>query len=136
MNKTIWILAIAAAFIVGTIATGAMVEAAKPAAPLTQILIIDKQGSNTITATSSSDFIVTFCAVNSVPTTDDLLTINRGGGSTMVVLDIDTGALGGNCATVGGSAGGTVTAQSSASDGITVSTAVMQTRDSATASLT
>jgi len=138
IKKYYWAIAVAAAFVLGTIATGTIVEAKQSdsLAPLNKILTIDKTGSNTITATSSGDFIVTFCAVNTSSTSDDTLIIARDGVGVIMGFFIDSETLGGSCATVGGSAGDTVTGGSTEASGQTSSTAVMQARDSASASLT
>ena len=159
------ILAIVTAFVAGTIVTGTMAYAdddeneilskilrklnriinmieahdanSGGGASLTQILTIDKTGLNTIVATSSSEFIVTFCAQNFDDSTfPDSLVISRNN-AIIFGVDIDQDSPGDRCITVGGAANDTLSAESSkAGAGATLSTAVMQTSDGATASLT
>ena len=138
IKKYYWAIAVAAAFVVGTMTTGGVVEAKQSdsLAPLNKILTIDKVGAKIISATSSGDFIVTFCAANDDTALEDFVTIGRSNVGAIMTLNTDTEESGGNCATIGGSAGDTVFAFSTEHDGATVSTAVMQARDSATASLT
>ncbi len=137
MNKILLALIIATAFVAGTIASGTLVEAKQSdsLAPLNKILTIDKVGSGIITATSSSQFIVDFCANNGDSTVPDILIIERNG-VLIIFFEIDAHEDGVNCVTVGGGAGDILTADSTESDSVTRSTAVMQARDSATASLT
>lgn len=153
-----WAIVTAVAFVAGTLVSGTAVEAISPDleiylseilgivqdlqsnsesnAPLTQILTIDKQGFNTIAATSDSEFIVTFCSQNSDDSTaDDYLSIARNG-SVIIAFDINSDSAGDRCITVGGNAGDFIDAESSQNgSGVTSSTAVMQAKEGASASL-
>jgi len=103
---------------------------------LTQILTIDRTGPSTITATSSSEFIVTFCADNSNNNIFDFLTITRNFAQILIDSIDQSTSSNGTCLTVGGSAGDTLRGITTEIDGVTQSTAVMQARFSAISSLT
>ncbi len=140
IKKYYWTIAVVAAFVAGTMTTGTLVEAKQSdsLAPLNKILTLDSQVALPVmTATSSGDFIVTFCAFNSGSALDEEMRIERNGGSAFVLLGIgEANHGGGNCATVGGLAGDTIFASATEKEGLAFVTAVMQARDSATSSLT
>jgi len=104
---------------------------------LSQILTLGKKSPpliQIITATSSSEFIITVCGNNDNPTNPDILDVVNDG-FLLVSFIIDSNG-GGQCATTGGLANETLEVSATAFDGVTFLSVVMQTRGSATASLT